>query len=60
MQLFDDEQPVKEPKDKPDNKPALANADERINLRREIITGKKIFVLNYIILFIVLVLFNFF
>ena len=33
-----DEQPVIEPKDKPENKPAPAKVDERINLRRDIIT----------------------
>jgi hypothetical protein len=39
MQLLADEQPVIEFKDKPDKKPAPARADERINLRRDIITN---------------------
>jgi hypothetical protein len=39
MQLLADEQPVNEPKDKPDNKPAPAKVDERMNLRRDIITN---------------------
>jgi hypothetical protein len=37
MQLLVDEQPFNEPKDKPDNKPAPAKVDERMNFRRDII-----------------------
>ena len=47
MQLPVDEQPVNEPKDNPDNKPAPARVDERINLRRDIITVYHLTVLNY-------------
>ncbi len=39
MQLPAEEQQVNELKDKPDNKPAPARVDERINLRRDIITN---------------------
>jgi len=44
MQLLADEQPVNEPKDTPDNKPAPAKVDERINLQRDIITTYHIII----------------